>query len=355
MKLLYVTNGINGAGGLERVLSVKASYLAEHYNYDVTILVLNDAHLNPFYEFSPKIKFISIEISSSTLQYIESYKKGIQDAANVIQPDVISVCDDGLKGFFLPRIIQTNAKWIYERHASLELNRQKGWLGKLQVRFMRKFSVSFDAFVVLTKSNVKEWKGNNIKVIPNPLSFGSDQKNPLDQKRIIAVGSHSYNKGYDTLLAIWKNIENKFPDWQLDIYGKLDANTTYLKLANDLGLSNVKFHAPYNPIQEKFETSSLMVLPSRSEGFGMVLIEAMACGVPCISFDCPAGPRDIITNKVDGFLVPNQNSKAFQQAIVELIENEKLRIEMGTIAQRSATRFSLESIAQQWDNLFKSL
>src|SRR5690606_1300180 len=97
-KLLYITNGINGSGGLERVLSVKATRLADEYNYDVHILSLNDGNINPFYNFSPKIKFTSIIVLGNPIGYYRKYQKGVQKVVNDIQPNIISVCDDGLKG-----------------------------------------------------------------------------------------------------------------------------------------------------------------------------------------------------------------------------------------------------------------
>ncbi|MGV4415216.1 glycosyltransferase family 4 protein [Chryseobacterium sp. T1] len=355
LKLLYITNGINGAGGLERVLSIKASYLADKMGYEVHILVLNDAHFQPFYQFSDKITFHSIDVKGNPLQYFWSYKKGIQQIADEVRVDVISVCDDGLKGFTIPSFLKTTAKVIYERHASIEMNKNTGFMGKLSTILMKIQSSKFDQFIVLTPANVKEWKIKNIVVIPNPLSFVSTKNNLLDRKKVIVVGSHSYNKGYDKLLTIWKKVEAKFPDWELNIYGKIDKDETFVKVAKRLELQEVNFHHPISDIKSQYEDSSIMLLTSRSEGFGMVLIEAMACGVPCVSFDCPSGPGDIISDKEDGFLVEDQNEEAFTVVLEQLMSNHELRKKIGVKGKENVERFSIPKVLEQWDQLFKSL
>lgn len=355
MKLLYITNGINGAGGLERVLSIKATALAEEWGYDIGIVVLNQSHKNPFYTFSPKIKMLPVVVSGNPISYLKQYKAGVQQVIDDFQPDVISVCDDGIKGFLLPKFIKTTAKWIYERHASTQLNKTKGWKGSITVKAMQYLARNFDRFVVLTPSNIKEWKKVQAVAIPNPLSFLIQSGNELNQKKVIAVGSHSYNKGYDLLLKVWKEVNAKHPDWSLHIYGKSDPQQTFIRLKEAWEVKQCYFHEPVSDIRAKYLDSSIMVLPSRSEGFGMVLIEAMACGLPCISFDCPSGPRDIIKHDVDGILVPAEDVSQMVHAFERLIEDNALRESMGQQATQNVKRYLPEHIISQWDDLFKSL
>jgi glycosyltransferase involved in cell wall biosynthesis len=355
MKLLYITNGIAGIGGLERVLSIKASYLADHFDYDITILSLNEQFIKPFYIFSDRIKFISITVKVNTFLYIYSYISALRKAVKDVKPNVISVCDDGLKGFFAPQIIK-GIPIIYERHASILLNISTSINGRITKYLMQSQIKYFEKFVVLTESGCKEWNRKNVVAIPNPLSFYPDKSSSLTNKKIIVVGSHSYHKGYDLLFQTWQIVSTQYPDWELHIYGKIDTHETYLKMAIELNLAqSIYFYSPANDIQQAYLDSSIMLLSSRSEGFGMVLIEAMACGVPCISFDCPSGPSDIITEGVDGFLVPLGNTKAFAQKIIYLISNEKERIEMGKAAKENVKRYLPENIVLLWDQLFREV
>jgi glycosyltransferase involved in cell wall biosynthesis len=361
-KILYITNGIVGAGGLERVLSVKASYLADKMDYAVHILTLNQNDLQPFYNFSPKIVLHDIKASGNPVRYFLQYYNGVRKVIQTVTPDIIAVCDDGIKGFFLPLMLSKPCAMIYERHASVQLNywstksilaNEKNKLMHSIMNFSGRF---FHAFVVLTNSNQKEWLLSNLKVIPNPLSFYPDNVHSSASSIVLAVGSHSYNKGYDLLLSVWQIVISKHPSMQLHIYGKIDEEQTYLKMAVELGMNkSVHFFDPVPNIHEKYQEASIIVLPSRSEGFGMVLIEAMACGVPCVSFDCPCGPSDIIQDGIDGFLVANGDVDSFANKIITLISDEKLRQRMGANARENVKRYLPDKIMPKWDTLFKSI
>ena len=364
MNILYITNGTSGSGGLERVLAVKASYLVDKLGYNVHILTLNDGNTAHFYEFSSKITFHDIRVSGNAINYIINYIKGIKNTIKTIHPDVISVCDDGLKGLLFPLIFGKSIPVIYERHATTLLNfndsERPPFYSKLktvlQHKLMRYGASKFDKFIVLTNGNVQEWIGVHCTVIPNINPYNTKPVATNKNKIVLAVGSHSYNKGYDRLIAVWEIIKKHFPEWKLHIYGKQDAT---LNLQNIIDSKNLTEHVfLYNPvknIEQQYNKAAILAMPSRSEGFGMVLIEAMSFGVPCISFDCPFGPGDIIKNNEDGFLIENDNIEAFASKLLELIEDEQKRMDMGRKPTEHVQRYSSEHILPLWDELFKSL
>ena len=352
MKLMFVLNGINGAGGLERIISLKTDALIEIYSYEIYILSLNENEGQRFFKFNKKINFLYHNCGNNFFSFVKVLRKEY----NKINPNIVTVCDDGLKGFFVPKILKKKGVFIYERHASIRLNKKEGlfsifnWFVSALMKVLAK---DFDKFVVLTSNNKQEWNNKNVIVIPNFLTVNNGTTSTLNNKKIIVVASHSYNKGFDLLLQIWSKIN--VDGWELSVYGKSTPDFKYESDSKRMGLKNIYFLGTNDNMELVYEESSILIMPSRTEGFGLVLIEAMSFGIPCVSFDCPSGPSDIIDDGVNGFLIPNYNIDFFVLKLMELIQNKDLRIIMGNRAIIKSIKDSKDEIIKKWDLLYKEV
>ena len=196
----------------------------------------------------------------------------------------------------------------------------------------------------------------NQVVLANPLSFSTTTKSNLDHKKVIFVGRQSLLKGIDLLLEVWQEVNKTHPDWKLEVYGQQLAEFDTQKEVDKRSLTDsVTIYKPVTTISEKYASSSILLMTSRTETFGLVLTEAMSCGLPCIAFDAPTGPSSIIENNKNGFLIPCFDIELFAKKVIELIENESLRKEMGQHAQKSVEKFELEKIMHQWEFVFEKL
>lgn len=358
MKILYIAPDITDSGGIARVVSLKTNYLVTHLDYEVSILSVNDCSLNRFYDFDPNIKWYNIKRSRSSFLFFRNYINLFEKTISQEKPDVIVICDAVL-WLFIPWFVKTKIPIIFETHFSIFFKKERynSLYRKLRTKlifFWRKRTINkFKYSVFETLEGSKEWGVNNSKVIPNPLSFSANNKAALVNKRAMAVCMNTYVKGLDRLLLVWSRIIEKHSDWVLDIYGQWDANFEYQKMASALKvLNNVNFLPPTSDIQSCYRQSSLFLMTSRTEAFGMVLIEAMASGVPCIAYDCPSGPRTIIEEGVNGFLIEDGNIDSFVQKLELLIEDEDLRIKIGTMAQESIKKYEIEGVMKKWNELF---
>ena len=363
MKLLFITNGVHGSGGLERVLATKTNSLIDQFDYDITILTINGENDLFFFKFHPKVKFLNIILTGNVFFHFLSYVYQIKKAINLVNPDIISVCDDGLKGLFFPILFTKSTPLIYERHASLSLNFniESSFFKKIKNKIINKAIIfgakKFNKFIVLTSGNKNDWPEVLCTVIPNPNPY--QNRSSLiykKEKKVIAVGTQSYNKGYDRLIKIWSIVNNEFPDWVLNIYGKKNDNLNLIQEVERLNLEKIiLFHDPIKDIHLQYQKASILALSSRSEGFGMVLIEAMSFGVPCVSFDCLHGPSDIINDGEDGYLIEDGNINAFAIQLIKLIKSQELRSKMSRGALKNVKKYSSDRIILMWDDLYKNL
>ena len=360
---------------MERVLTMKANYFAEHFGYDVTIILTDGKEKPIFYPLSDKVKVINLDIGFEELWtcsflkkiffYLKKqhlYKKLLNRELMRIRPDItvsmlrreinfINDIQDGSKKIGEIHINRANFR-NFEGNNAMKNLFSKFWMNSLLSKLQR-----LDRFVVLTEKDKEAWvELKNVCVIPNPLSFTSTRRSTLSEKRIIAVGRYCHEKGYDLLLKAWVIVQNRTTDWRLEIFGEGDR-TQYEEMVDTLNLDRHRciLNGRSSKIQDEFLNSSLSVCSSKFEGFGLVITEAMACGLPVVSFDCPWGPRAIISDGEDGMLVENGNVDKLAEALVLMIQNPKQRKAMADKAIENVQRFSIDQIAGQWKSLFESL
>ena len=178
----------------------------------------------------------------------------------------------------------------------------------------------------------------------------------LSSKRVVSIGRYAYEKGNDLLLNAWAKVEKSCKDWSLDIYG-MGNQAPYRALMLELGIDETRchLHGSLTDVKDAYLNSSVFTLPSRFEGFGLVIIEAMACGVPVVAFDCENGPRNIITNNYNGILVKPFQVDDYAESLLRLMHDDQLRAQMGNRACESSKRYAIDTIALQWKGLFDEL
>ena len=358
MKILYLVPKINTEGGLERVLCLKANYLVEHFHHDVSIVTQNNGNASLFYPLNDKIHLYDIDLSGNRIQFVTKYLKEIKRIVTLVNPDVLVVADSTYKAYLVTLVVK-NKRIIYECHNSIfvQLGPQKTpfyrkWMPYLQLNFHRYVANKMTDFVALSKDSLKEWQLPNGVIIPNPNWLRTTETADLDSKKILIIARHSYEKGLDRFFSIWKQIAYKYPDWYVEIIGKEVENSEYKNEVIAMGISDsIIFTQPTKQIEAKYLEASIYAMTSRFEAFPMVLIEAMSCGVPVIAYDCPCGPRAIISNNENGFLIENGNQKQFEIKLEQLIQSYELREKMGSKAKVNIQDYDIDIIMKKWNDL----
>lgn len=373
MKIVYCIHSLFNSGGMERVLTNKANFLVNNIDCEIKIVTTEQENKLPFYELDPKIEIINLDINYSkdnsknvfskiinTLVKFRKHKKLLNNFLLNYQPDtVISLF--GNEAYFLYQL-NLKSKIILEIHFSknfrLQLDR-KGIRRIIDVARTfndQRIAKKYNDFIVLTNEDKKRWKCDNINVIHNASFFKPERQSSNDNKIVLCVARFTYQKGLDILLNCWSNVVKKHKDWKLCIIGDGEEKQNLITLINTLQINDsVEIKPPTQNIELEYINSSIYIMTSRYEGMPMVLIEAMACGLPVVSFACQSGPSDIISNGIDGYLVENRNEEQLIQKLEELITNNHLRKEMGKNAIKKSMNFDQSYIMEKWIKLINTM
>jgi len=377
MKIFYIYSALATKGGADRVITEKANWLAEN-GYDVAIITDTQLGRKPIFPLSNNVRMINLEIDFRkeyghnfilrTIIYaklMRHYRNKLTSLLIDEKPDVV-ITTLGREISFITKIKDGSLK-IGEAHTAKHFIRNLHLLEKKNVlfRYMTKYfrwrmdcQVNhLDALVVLTKQQISDWPAEVPKyAIPNALPFYPESVSTCENKRAIIVGRYTEAKGYDYMVEAWRIVHSKHPDWTIHTFAMGEDEERIKKKIQSYGLQEtIIMNPPTDNIMEEYLKSSICVVSSVFEGFSMVLIEAMACGLPCVSFDCPYGPRAIIKDGEDGYLIDYLNVQALADGICKLIEGKDLRKEMGRKGRHNVLRFSRDTVMQQWVNLFESL
>lgn len=376
MKILYCTHSTYNPGGMERVLLNKVTYLSQLPGWEVSIVTTDQHHRPPFYPFPEKVRMTDLDINYSDdndkgawkkifgyLRKRKEHKRKLTALLQKERPDIV-VSLYPSESSFIPDI-KDGSKKVLELHFCkffrLQYGRKGllGWIDKLRTRQDERIVRRFDKFVVLTHEDKGYW-GNlpNIEVIPNAAMQVSESYSDVTNKRVIAVGRLDYQKGFDRLIEAWEWIQGtgKLTDWRLDIFGQGEWKEMLQRMIEEKGLQHsVQIHRPTKQIGEEYVKSSLLVMSSHYEGFPMVMIESMACGLPVVSFDYKCGPKDIIQHGINGLLVPEGDIKALANAMMEVMTDETYRRMLSRNARKVVDTYSEEAVMARWIRLFTSI
>lgn len=390
MRIVYIIDSLASKGGAERILSEKMSYMAERYGYDVSVVTCYQDPVRQanVYPLSDKVRQVNLNIPYYSQyrygyplrlwkkwQLYQQLKRQLAATVRSIDPDILV----GL-GYFQADVvtaIRCRAVKVVESHEARiftmsDQGLQRSWLSRLYMRYyrsryFRNVERQTDVVVTLTTGDAHEWRRvKRVEVIPNftMMPSTSDLRpqtsdlihHPSDKKRVMAVGRLEWQKGFDRLIDIWAMVAPRHPDWQLDIFGSGTMESSLQQLIAGHGLTHsAKIHPFTNHIQEEYLKSSLFVLPSRFEGFGLALLEAMQSGLSCVVFDCPYGPGDVVADGQSGFVVKDGDTSAFAARLEQLMSDDDLRQRFSERSVERAQDFAVDAVMMQCQKLIETL
>lgn len=356
VKICFFIGNMSHSGGTERVLAAVANGLLKR-GYRVAVISLWGGGKTVF-PLERGIKLYWLQERAGSHNVVRQLRC-LSAVLRREEPDFWVDVDIILAVYSVFLKIQNpGLRWIAWEHFNFYHRFQRN---RLLRKMARKTVCRFaDQLVVLTDADREHYRNNMrlgcaITRIYNPIPYEGDFEKEKEEPVILAVGRLARVKGYDLLIRSWKLLERKYPEWSVMIAGEGEERKRLEWEAEEEGLARLHFIGNVYPVEEYYRRAALLVLPSRDEGFGMVLIEAMYHSLPVVSYSCRSGPGEIVEDGRTGFLVEPGHVKAFAKRMEELMRDGQRRRRMGERAQISVNRFDREEILAQWEAMLRSL
>ena len=381
MNLLYCIPHLYNSGGMERVLTQKVNWLAAHTDYTITIVTTEPTPTGTpkcYFPLSEKVQVVELNIDFNAdytkpllpkycahMRRMRAYKRALTE---YIVQHGIELCIS-LGGKEIAFLRHLPCRTIAEMHFAMDQRRQLieanhkslfwSLVGEVRTWQLVQAVKPLERLVVLTEADKAAWEKagcTNVTVIPNPCSLDGQKVSikSAKSKTILAVGRLHEQKGFDLLLQAWKPIEKTYSDWSLRIVGEGPKRAELEAQIESQSLKRVVLAGATNNVLDEYEAASIFVLSSRYEGFSLVLAEAMWCGTPCVSFDCPHGPAELLADD-RGWLVPNGDIAELTAQIAYALSHPEEALKRAQKAQSFAqTTYSEAAIMPQWVQLIES-
>lgn len=351
-RICFFSANFSNSGGTERVTAIIANELVKQ-NYDITIISCIDGK-NSFFELDPRIKLDRLYENCSGLKFNLTAAYKLRKKIKEYNFDYIIDIDTIHSFFSIPATIGLKTKVISWEHFNFYSD-----LGIKRRRWGRILAAKFAYRIITLTDEDKQAVLSNLKVkskmdyIYNPTPYPNEKRNECKSKIAISIGRLTPQKGFDKLLSIWQKIEEKDKEWILYIIGSGEDKEKLLRQKENLKLERVIFIENTKNIKEYYEKASIYLMTSRFEGLPMTLIEAQSFGLPIISYDIKTGPKDIVNENEDGYLIENNNSKLFVEKFLELSSNREKIEEFSKNSYRNSERFKLKNIIDKWKKILK--
>lgn len=382
MNLLYCIPHLYNSGGMERVLTQKVNWLAAHTQHEITILTTEPVPTGTpkcYFPLSEKVQVVELNIDFNAdytkpllpkycahMRHMRAYKRALTE---YIVQHGIELCIS-LGGKEIAFLRHLPCRTIAEMHFAMDQRRQLieanhkslfwSLVGEVRTRQLVQAVKPLERLVVLTDADKAAWEKagcTNVTVIPNPCMLDNCQLSTIHSqfpKTVLAVGRLHEQKGFDLLLQAWKPIEKTYSDWSLRIVGEGPKRAELEAQIESQSLKRVVLAGATNNVLDEYEAASIFVLSSRYEGLPLALIEAMWSGLPCIAFDCPQGPAELLAEN-RGWLVPNGDIAELTAQIAYALSHPEEALKCAQKAQSFVqTTYSEAAIMPQWVQLIES-